>query len=276
MNHAFQGSATPAEAAEIPTKSVVVAAQRISRGTQLTTEMVKEVDWPETLTPGEVLNSVDDAVGRVAMSTVMPGEPLFKSKLSKENGEGFIGTIIKPGMRAYTIQTKGPSATVAGLVRPQDQVDVLVNIRGTTNDETGGGSSTTLLQSVEILAIDQMLDPNPDPLKMLEMWTKGNNFTSVTLEVTPAQASLLALGQSYGELSLSLRRLGDSQEMETLPATIRDIRLLELTGQPSAGEVGPNKMPANPIAKNAPPPRPTFIHTLRGSESGRINLLIQP
>lgn len=272
MNQVFRQTATDNAQTAVPTKIVIVASQRIARGTALTKDMVTEVEWPETLLPDDVLSSVDDAVGRVAMSTIQSREPVFASKLTKENGEGFIASIIKPGMRAYSIETKGPSASVAGFVRPRDRVDVLVNVRGNSNDETGGGYTATLLQSVEIIAIDRMLDPDADPLKMVEMWTKGNNLTSVTLEVTPEQASLLSLGQDYGDLSLSLRRMGDTGETKMTATTMRDIRSLE-TGVSSA------EKPENSqsIVKNSDrePPVPTLIHTIRGNQRSVVPLHFQ-
>jgi pilus assembly protein CpaB len=206
------------------------------------------------------------------MSPILPREPLFKGKLTKENGEGFIASIIKPGMRAFTIETKGPSSSVAGFVRPHDRVDVLVNVRGNQNDETGGGFTTTLLQSVEIIAIDRMLDPDADPLKMVEMWTKGNNLTSVTLEVTPDQAALLSLGQDYGDLSLSLRRMGDTDSAKITPTTMKDIRFLE-PGLESPDEANRSLQ----IAKqsNQEPPIPTLIHTIRGSQRSVVPLHFQ-
>lgn len=272
MNQAFRRSASTQETGEVRTRTVIVASQRISRGTALTKEMLTEVEWPENLVPGEVMSSLDDAVGRVAMSTILPREPLFKGKLTKENGEGFIASIIKPGMRAYSIETKGPSASVAGFVRPGDRVDVLVNVRGNANDDTGGGFTTTLLQSVEIIAIDRMLDPDADPLKMVEMWTKGNSFTSVTLEVTPDQASLLSLGQRYGDLSLSLRRMGDMDETNATATTMTDIRLLE-TGQNASAGTG--ETPKIAKSSNPEPPKLGTIHAIRGSQRSVVPLQFQ-
>ncbi len=271
MNQVFRRNTSTMETVKIPTRIVIVASERISRGTSLTKEMVSEVDWPEDLLPAEVMTSVDDVVGRVAMSTILPREPLFMGKLTEEHGEGFIASIIKPGMRAYSIETKGPSASVAGFVRPGDRVDVLVNVSGNANDDTGGGFTTTLLQSVEIVAIDRMLDPDADPLKMVEMWTKGNNFTSVTLLVTPDQAALLSLGQDYGDLSLSLRRMGDTEQANISPMTMKGIRLLE------TGQVVPDSEVSPTIDKRPDREAPalTLIHTIRGSQRAVVPLHFQ-
>ena len=64
---------------------------------------------------------------------------------------------------------------------------------------TGGGSTTTLLQNVEILAVDQKVDGPADNK------VDSTNLRSVTLLVTPDQAAKLSLGQSKGTLHLTLR-----------------------------------------------------------------------
>lgn len=279
-------------AAEISTKPVVIAKQLIPRGAVVTADDVDRVEWPAEFLPEGVVTQIKNATGRTALASIVKGEPVFSGKLSSGKGGGFVSTIVKKGMRAYTIQTSGPSSSVAGFVRPGDHVDVLLNLRGGANEETGGGSTTTLLQAVEILAIDQILDANAEYLKM---WAKGGKVTSVTLSVTPEQASLLALGQNYGELSLALRNTEDMEEANTTPTTINQIRYLQLG--PDVRAEGGNEADANGQNDVAPPSdvKPpsdvarsevtrsqipqeevqpaTYIRTLRGSHSGRVHVV---
>jgi Flp pilus assembly protein CpaB len=121
-------------------------------------------------------------------------------------------------MRAYTIQTPQVASNVAGFVLPGSRVDILLNLRGSgANDPTGGGSTTTILQAVEILAVDQTMDiPNDNKVD-----PKG--LRSVTLLVTPQQAARLALGQGVGKLTLSLRRAGDLSDSKTTPERLKDL-----------------------------------------------------
>lgn len=281
---------SPQSAQANATQTVIVASKRVARGEELTSTAIREVEWPVDLIPVGILSNSNEAIGRVALTAILPGEPLFTDKLTDLSGKGFFASIIKPGMRAYTIQTRGPSSSVAGFVRPKDRVDVLVNLRGTSKDQTGGGSTTTLLQAVEILAIDQILDSDVNAMQMLEIWAKGDNLTSVTLEVSPDQASLLALGQSYGELSLALRNSNDEVLVESIPATIQEIRDLEYAAQAELDlNAGSNDETTDPREqlisgmglrreKEEPPPLPppTYIHTLRGSQVGRVELTYSP
>lgn len=277
VNQALRRQPAAAQTPEVPKLNVIVATRPIPRGTKVTADMVQEQQWPAEFNASGVVRSMNLAVDRIALVGIMTGEPLFEGRLTK-SGAGFIASIIEPGKRAYTIQTRGPSASVAGFVRPQDRVDVLVSLRGRAGDETGGSSTTTLLQSVEILAIDQILDPDLDAVQKLEMWTRGDEVTSVTLQVDPAEASLLALGQSYGELSLSLRGFGDDGDVEDLlPATVRDIEALELflsrSGQPAdSGAAGDQPREETPRLAGESLPV-TSIWTLRGSATGRVDLV---
>lgn len=213
---------TPApEKTSVETRTVYVAATSIRRGAKVTELDIKAVPWPADLVPVGVVTQQVDAIGRAALVGISPDEPLMQRKLSDAKGTGFASNAIPAGMRACSIQTTGPSASVAGLVLPGDKVDVLLNLRENSQGESGGGSTLTLLQSAEILAIDDVLDVDADKI---QMWMK-EGYASVTLLVTPEQAMLVSLGQSVGTMSLALRN-GDDQDFitDTRPVTINQIR----------------------------------------------------
>jgi pilus assembly protein CpaB len=98
-------------------------------------------------------------------------------------------------MRAFTISMSGVASGVAGLIRPGNKVDVLL----TTSQGNAGPLTTTLMEDVKILAVDPRIDVPA------ENRVDPNQLTSVTLLVTPDQATKLALGQTKGVLHLSLR-----------------------------------------------------------------------
>src|SRR5262249_56623723 len=119
-----------------------------------------------------------------------------------------------------TISTTTLASGVAGFILPGSKVDVLLTVTRTgTSDPTGGGQTSTLLQDVEILAVDQLVkapaDNRVDPKEL----------RSVTLLVTPQQAAKLDLGQNKGILHLSLRNPEDHAPAVTRPATLADLGL---------------------------------------------------
>ncbi|MHC4404004.1 MAG: Flp pilus assembly protein CpaB [Planctomycetota bacterium] len=158
-----------------------------------------------------------------------------KRKLTSKEPERGLEALIPKGMRAYTIQAKGVGTNVARFVLPGSRVDVLLHLRRTRDDAPGGGSTTTLLQSVEVLAVGQALDA-PDEKRL-------SDVQSVTLLVTPEQATLLDLGQTAGTLSLSLRNANDTGEAKTVPAILKDIRYRQEKPLPAVPELPEDSSP---------------------------------
>src|SRR5262249_33279263 len=127
-------------------------------------------------------------------------------------------------------------------------------------------STTTLLQSVEILAVDQQLDAPADNK------TNPRDLGSVTLLVTPAQAALLDLGQNLGLLTLSLRNPDDKDEAKTTPATLADVRFHQEKPIAIQNLFKPilSGLLSGPKPTDSPPPPPAVdssgIVTLRGTQ----------
>jgi hypothetical protein len=98
-------------------------------------------------------------------------------------------------------------------------VDVLLTMTDVGQDPSGGGTTITLLQNVEILAVDSRVEAPA------ENKVDANQLRSVTLLVTPDQAVNLNLGQDKGTLHLSLRHPNDSEVARTQPATLKQLRV---------------------------------------------------
>jgi Flp pilus assembly protein CpaB len=129
---------------------------------------------------------------------LLKDEPVANGKLAPKGSGRGMAALIPLGMRAFTIKTPGIASGVAGFVMRGHKVDVLLTMNDVgANDQTGGGSTTTLLQNVEISAVDQNIDA-PAENKM------DKDLRSVTLLVTPQQAKQLDLGQNKGTLRLAL------------------------------------------------------------------------
>jgi len=248
-------------AATVP---VVVAAADIPRGKLLSAQDLALRDWPQELSPPGALSTVDAAVERVAVGQMVQGEPLLEAKLAPKNAGRGLAALIPDGMRAYTIQTSRVASNVAGFILPGNKVDVLLNLKGTTRgeDRTGGGSTPTLLQAVEVLAVDQRLEA-PEENKV-----DPKQQSSVTLLVTPDQAAKLDLGQNMGILTLSLRNPDDKAAAETEPATITQIRYL--LGMPTEIPDDEPRPPEQVTSPTALQPRPMWIVTMRGNHRGRV------
>ena len=138
---------------------------------------------------------------------------------------------------------------------PDNRVDVLLTTRDHGIDNgTGGGATTTLLQNVEVLAVDRRLDKEEDGE------TELTEPKSVTLLVTPDQAAKLDLGMNMGTLHLSLRNPEDERPRPTLAprhwpnfASIRKSRYRTLpTEQASSPVRWPESSPTVPAIRRRP------------------------
>jgi pilus assembly protein CpaB len=135
------------------------------------------------------------------------GEPVTQGSLVAPGDRGFLAAALGPGMRAVTISVSA-GTSVAGFVFPGDRVDlVLTQEVDCECDEQPLRASETILRNVRVLATDQSTETTTTP----EGQTQVQAFSMVTLEVTPIIAEKIAVAQTIGTLSLSLRSIADSQ-----------------------------------------------------------------
>ena len=272
------------------TVPVVVAAMNIPRGTTVSEDLVQLRQWPKDLVPPGAITSMEDAVARAALNALIKHEPLLDGKLAAKDAGVGMAALVPTGMRAYTIHTPTVASGVAGFILPGNKVDVLLTVTerlwtGTIGDATGGGSTTTLLQHVEILAVDQRLDAPPE--NMIDT----AQLRSVTLLVSPDHAAKLSLAQTKGKLHLSLRNDEDTLPVNTQPVTLKSLRFQqeETTGQGQVLESLMNVLGRvfslggqDPVASTSETPEEETvavpraarlrIRTLRGTASGGVDL----
>jgi pilus assembly protein CpaB len=258
MTHLHQSGVS----ATVETISTLVAKRDVPRGSMLTAEMLETKQWPKSLLPKKAVRQVDEVLGRAAAVAIAEGDVVTEGKLASKTAGRGVAALIPSGMRAYTIQTSKAAANVAGFVMPGNRVDVLLSLHSFQNDGTGGGSTNTLLQAVEILAVDQRLDAPA------ENKVDPKDLQSVTLLVTPEQAALLDLGQNLGQLNLSLRNLDDKGQTKTAPATLAQLRLRHDAISKSGIEV-----PSNTVGATRAQRQTTTIYTLRGTQPGAVTVI---
>jgi pilus assembly protein CpaB len=211
----MQGASTPvATAGGEPTvvagPKVLVAKRALPVGTIIDAGALAFQAWPQDLvTDAYYTEGSPDAtrlVGTVVRYPIPAGQPITQGALVKPGDRGFLAAALAPGMRAVTVPVSTQGA-VGGFVFPGDRVDLIL-----TQTIEGGGdgaplrASETMLRNLRVLATDQRTDKQVDD--------KGNTvvnaFSTVTLEATPRIAEKIAVAQTVGQLSLSLRSLSDS------------------------------------------------------------------
>lgn len=247
---------------------VIVMTADVPRGRSLSADMVDQRRWPKESVPDGVVSDLSAALDRTVLIPMAKGELLLDSKLAAKGAGRGLAAIIPPGMRAVTIQTPNIATGVAGFILPGNKVDVLLTVsEPRLDDPTGGGSTFTLLQNIEILAVDQRIDA-PQENKM-----DPKELRSITLLVTPADAARLELGQNKGTLHLALRNPGDKAMELVAPATLRGLSSRWAAEPPP---ISPPPAAPEPVSPDegeiaAKPPKVALrVRTLRGLQSGSV------
>ncbi len=204
-----QAGAVPAE--QLGTR-VLVAQRALPAGTIITADAIGYQKWPDELTKDayfiEGQTDIDKLLGTVVRLPITAGEPVTQGALVSPGDRGFLAAALAPGMRAVTIPVSDMTG-VGGFVFPGDHVDLMVtqSIAG-EGEGTGLNATETFLRNLRVLATDKKTETT----KGEDGKTEVTGFTTVTLEVTPKMAEKVAVAQTIGTLSLSLRSLADNQD----------------------------------------------------------------
>jgi len=245
--------------AEAPTVAAVVAATPFAFGDKITADKLKIVRWPAAGIPAGTYQRIADAVGtedRVALRSMDTNELLTVTSVSGKESRLSASALLGATMRAASIPISEASAA-GGFIAPGDRVDVFLT-RAPEDDQLA--YADLLIQNARVLAVGQDSNVAKD---------KPEIVRTATIEVTPIQAQRLALAQTVGSLSLSLRNILDESRVRLETAQVLDLndgtvtRILRRAkaSAPAAPGPVPTSGPAGPAL---PPPGPS-IEVFRGS-----------
>ena len=159
--------------------------------------------------------SFSDVVGRKLLYGHKALDTLFWADVEGGNPAGTgLSADIKKQMRAVSINCSG-AASVSGMVKPNDHVDVIGTFD--LSDPSKGGAKANALVTSTILQNVLVLATGRQTAKMRAQET-GAGYSTVTLEVTPREAEMLAFAEQIkGRLVLTLRNRNDTHYEKELP-----------------------------------------------------------
>lgn len=129
---------------------VVVAAQNISIGTEITEDMLRVITVPDDLFVSGALTETEPAVGEIARVAISSGEQLTNGKLGVPVPDKGLAGVVPNGMRAIALEVDEVTA-VGGLLLPGDRVDIFA---ARLLDERTLRTEI-VLQNVEVLSVAQ-------------------------------------------------------------------------------------------------------------------------
>jgi Flp pilus assembly protein CpaB len=240
---------TASQAATVP---VVVAAQDIRMGQEITAGMLEVKSLPADIVLAGAFAKPEDVVGKNAAGLIAKGDQITPAKVSQYyiptlNEDVKAPSLVIPkGMRGFSVPVTEVTG-VGGLLLPGDRVDVIAVFD--ENEHFDKAKAVVLLQNIMVVSVAQeALEPAPVAGATPEGETQEGaqpapntegvippdvenqpSARQVVLAVTPQDAALLALVQQNATLYVSLRRQGDDAPV----GGPTEVDLLPLGYQPS-------------------------------------------
>jgi pilus assembly protein CpaB len=146
--------------------------------------------------------STESLVGALLRHETAAGIVLTPADVISASAPGFLAAALKPGMRAVSVAIDDVSGN-AGLVQPGDNVDLLLTqtINGRDTEPGRSVATETVAQRIRLLAVGSTIQ-RPKGEASDEQTARAR---TVTLEVTPHLAEVIAVASRLGSLSLALR-----------------------------------------------------------------------
>jgi pilus assembly protein CpaB len=198
----------------VATESVVVATRSIRAGTLLSAAdlAVRGVQTP----PAKAYRTVQDAVGKMAMTDIQPGTPIQPNQLLTDT----LAALLRPGERAVAVLIDEVIG-VGGFVKPGDRVDVLAYVPANPQSRTQAFAQVAVRDARVLAYADStLLDTEQDRARASsgsdsnakssvksgqELKDLRATLHSAVLAIREAEVSKLMLTASTGSLRLALR-----------------------------------------------------------------------
>jgi len=241
------------------TKTVVVAREDIREFEIVDESKLEVVEKPSDFIQPSAIQNPTEVVGQIALAPIKKGEQILNTKLVFPDKSTGLSMQVSPGKRAATVpvnETQG----VAKLIKPGDRVDVIAAV------DDGDGLSKirkvrTILQDVVVLAAGQsimdnlpiqIMKGNEDNFEIRNL-RADNNYSTLTLEVSPSEAQLLFhLSSNSLPIYFSLRNPNDRIK-GTLPTVdVNDVLNRVRVRKPAS----PAPITPPPPVQNEPTPKP--------------------
>jgi pilus assembly protein CpaB len=215
----------------VPTVRVVVATQLIPERTALQAAMLATKEWPANLVPPGALINPQDAVGKISIGMIVPGEVILATKITLEEQTVGLAPVIPPGLVAIAISLQSVQV-VGGAVRVGDTVDIMVSVEYSAYNERGDESKpqhTTFytIQDVPVLRVSgppvEASGSTQSSASVSRSSTTLSPNYMLTVLVTPQDALLLKYAREKGTIDVALRSSQFHDQVTTDPVYLEYI-----------------------------------------------------
>jgi len=207
--------------------AVLAAKQDIPKGAMIEPSMLEAAIVPNKFVQPNAATSLDRVSGMITVAPISKGEQVTFSKLSatQVKGGGDLAGLTPVGKRAISIAVDN-IASIGGLIKPGDYVDVIAMLPIPVQDASGGQVTQLavlpLFQNTLVLAVGQDTGGTLVNKAASSRYAKDSETVRselITLALGPQEASLIAFVQEQGKISLILRSPADAQVGPIQPAS---------------------------------------------------------
>jgi len=240
-------------AGQYESKQVIVAAVDIAPGSVLSSDNLAVRKIPVRYLSSNVLqpSDLDLVSGQRVVTALQPGDPVDRGSLERSDRPPLSTTVAK-GERAITFPVDEISS-ISGMLVPGDIIDLIFTGKGltensyqpqTSSSKAGGAPDAEsgpkelthvrpLLQTVPVMATGKMTKKRIVKTEDGKEREENQDFTTVTLKVSPDQAEKVLLAQKLGNLTAVLRNADDTASFPSTP--LDEVTFKRVAEQPVAG-----------------------------------------
>ncbi len=297
----MQSGGGPTVAREI---TIVKAKRDLKAFTVVRAEDVEEVKVQRGKEPEGALTGIEKVVGKPLIFQMSEGQTFTGKSFVPEGGGANLAAMLKPGMRAVSVSL-ADYAGLNGLLYPGAHVDVLASFRLTSGKTSGTAVSTTLLQDVMVLAIEDESvvsgeqKPEVTAQRSADLQLKVNRKWRITLMVDTKQDKALQLAMEHGQISFAMRNPTDNNKTDSEATLLNEGQLARLSAALAPTSTSDNSLqelldpkaakpadkiteepapqpPPLPVVERPTPPRPTWdVTIIRGADSETRSFLYE-
>ncbi len=198
-------------------KQVFVPVRDIKEREVIKRDFIKPVPVPAaylqkdafTYTTDADFKAIENAVARIQ---IPKGNQISKYAITSLSPEAGLSSKIPVQMRGFVINVPIAMAT---MIKPDDNVDILLTFEAVMKSGTRQKVTVTLLQNVKVLGVGSDLGQGLDAKAASAMQNREedaaaySDSSALSLALSPRDAQYLALAQAEGDISVILRSHGD-------------------------------------------------------------------
>lgn len=214
---------------EVP---VVIAKRDIGELESIKESMLEVRNVPKDYRMPGYTTDKKDVVGFIALVPIRKGEQFTNNKIGGLGMRTGLSRQVAPGKRAVSLSVSEISG-VSKLIKPGDRVDLIVTMDPPGATGKGSQISRTVLQDVPVLAVGKFVtshvprrvERDESGREIVKNLQENDTYSTITLEVDPPNAQLLAYINGVGgaQITLSLRNNDDTERVILTSTTARDL-----------------------------------------------------